>query len=179
MSRGSEFLRRPIVCLAAFAIVVIWGIPNALAQESEGSVESRIVDEFWNAQNPDALDGLVTDDYARHGPSHGQVADAAAVKEWAAMIWAAFPDFHIEVVRSVRQDDWVFMAWRVTGTHQGELMGIMPTNASVTIVGMSSSRMVGDRVAEEWVVWNEADLLRQLGVLPPAGTAVPPPTPTE
>ena len=52
----------------------------------------------------------------------------------------AFPDLHIETVRSFGQGDWVCVEWVVTGTHTGPLMGpggetIPATNKTARVPG--------------------------------------------
>jgi predicted ester cyclase len=59
--------------------------------------------------------------------------------------------------------------WAVRGTHQGELMGIPPTNNQVTIAGMSIERVSGDKIVETWDNYDAMGLMQQLGVIPEPG----------
>jgi hypothetical protein len=52
----------------------------------------------------------------------------------------------------------------VTGTHQGEYMGIQPSGKSVTYNEIFIFRFAGGRIAETWGVVDVFSQLKQLGV---------------
>jgi predicted ester cyclase len=54
-----------------------------------------------------------------------------------------------------------------SGTHRGAVMGIAPTGRHVRVA------VAADKVAEEWHLDDTLGLLRQLGVAPEPGVAVP------
>jgi predicted ester cyclase len=53
----------------------------------------------------------------------------------------------------------------VTGTHQGEYMGIPPTGKSITYNEIFILRLAGGRVAETWRVVDVLSQMKQLGVI--------------
>jgi predicted ester cyclase len=53
----------------------------------------------------------------------------------------------------------------VTGTHQGEYMGIPPTGTSVTYNEIFIFRFVNGRIAETWGVVDVLSQMKQLGVI--------------
>jgi predicted ester cyclase len=53
----------------------------------------------------------------------------------------------------------------VTGTHQGEYMGIPPTGKSVTYNEIFIARFVNGRIAETWGVVDVLSQMRQLGAI--------------
>ena len=77
----------------------------------------------------------------------------------------AFPDlrFNIQTMRADR--DYVTMVWTSRGTHEGPLGELSPTFKKVAIKGVTLFRLEAGKVAEEWTVWDEATMLRQLGVM--------------
>src|SRR5438270_8302028 len=48
----------------------------------------------------------------------------------------AMPDFHMDVVAIAEDGENVFVRWRLTGTHQGTLLGIEPTHKRLEVDGM-------------------------------------------
>lgn len=58
----------------------------------------------------------------------------------------------------------------VTGTHQGEYMGIPPTGKSVTYNEIFIVRFAGGRIAETWGAVDVLSQLRQLGAIPGGST---------
>ena len=80
----------------------------------------------------------------------------------------AFPD-RVDVIEEIiAEDDRVGMLWRLTGTHQGNLFGIPPTEREFDIHEIGLFRLAGGRITEGWFMADELGLLKQLGVqLPP------------
>jgi predicted ester cyclase len=50
-------------------------------------------------------------------------------------------------------------------------MGIAPTGKEVTVSGITVSRLVGGKVAEEWELMDALGMLVQLGAVPQPATA--------
>jgi predicted ester cyclase len=85
--------------------------------------------------------------------------------------FAAIPDFHMEVLAIAEQGDDVFVHWRLTGTHDGPLLGIEPTHKPLAIDGMDHF-VVGDgSVVSNFVVFDQMQYARQIGMMPQDGTA--------
>jgi len=53
-----------------------------------------------------------------------------------------------------------------TGTHQGELMGVRPTDRHADVHGCNVTRFREGKMVQAWVYWDRGHLLEQLGVLP-------------
>ncbi len=60
------------------------------------------------------------------------------------------------------------MATRYTasGTHQGDLMGIVPTSNRVTITGIAVDRLTEGKIEESWDNYDALSMMLQLGVVP-------------
>ena len=63
-------------------------------------------------------------------------------------------------------DDRVAVRFVLTGTHTGSFMGIAPSGRSVSVVTNVLMRVVDGKVADLRGIFDEAGLLRQIGVLP-------------
>jgi SnoaL-like polyketide cyclase len=66
----------------------------------------------------------------------------------------------------IEEGDKVVSRNTVTGTHQGEYMGIPPTGKSVTYNEIFIARFAGGRIAETWGVVDVLSQMRQLGAIP-------------
>jgi steroid delta-isomerase-like uncharacterized protein len=86
-------------------------------------------------------------------------------------LFAAVPDFHMEVLTIAEQGDEVFVHWRLTGTHQGPLLGIAPTGKRLTIDGMDHMTFRDGKLASNVVVFDQMQWARQIGMLPADGSA--------
>jgi predicted ester cyclase len=54
----------------------------------------------------------------------------------------------------------------MSGTHEGEFMGIAPTGKLVMAMGIDIVRVVDDEILDSWGEFDVMGLLRQLGVTP-------------
>ena len=88
-------------------------------------------------------------------------------------LFDAFPDWRLTVVETVAEGDGVAVRWRARGTFAGPgtFMGFEPNGARVELEGIDLVRVRDGRIALLDGYLNGADLARQLGALPPQGSA--------
>jgi steroid delta-isomerase-like uncharacterized protein len=86
-------------------------------------------------------------------------------------VFAAVPDFAMEIVGIAEQGDDVFVHWHLTGTHSGTLMGIAPTGKPLAIDGIDHFVVRDGRVVSNFVVFDQMQYARQLGMMPADGSA--------
>jgi steroid delta-isomerase-like uncharacterized protein len=85
--------------------------------------------------------------------------------------FAAIPDWHMRIAGLVEQDDDVFLHWQLTGTHRGALLGIEPTGRPLVIDGMDHFVVRDGRVISNFVVFDQMQYARQIGMMPPDASA--------
>jgi steroid delta-isomerase-like uncharacterized protein len=88
------------------------------------------------------------------------------LKEVFGRLHQAFPDLRVTIEDLIAEGDKVVARNSVTGTHQGDYMGIPPTGKSVTYNEIFIFRFVAGRVAETWGVVDVFAQMRQLGLAP-------------
>ena len=111
---------------------------------------------------------LQAEDFRAHDPLTGD-ADRLQEKEICRMYRKAFPDLKPAILASYAAGDVCVQHWRMTGTHQGELLGLAPMGARCTVEGITVDRFKGGRIVESWTQWDALGLMRQLGVAQPLG----------
>jgi predicted ester cyclase len=82
-----------------------------------------------------------------------------------ARLHRVFADLHITVEDLIAEGDKVVARNSVTGTHQGEYMGVHPTGKSVTYNEIFIFRFVSGRIAETRGVVDVFSQMRQLGAI--------------
>jgi len=86
-------------------------------------------------------------------------------------LFAALPDLHLEIVALVEHDDDVFAHWHLTGTHTGAAMeGIDPTGRPIALDGIDHFVVRDGRVVSNFVVYDQMQFARQVGMLPADGS---------
>jgi predicted ester cyclase len=87
-------------------------------------------------------------------------------------LFAALPDVHMEVLHVAAEGDDVFVRWHLTGTHSGTTWaGIEPTGASLALDGIDHFVVRDGKVVSNFVVFDQMDVGRAIGLLPPDGSA--------
>ena len=76
----------------------------------------------------------------------------------------AFPDWHERVLDVFGSADMVASRYVSTGTRRGTYRGLEPTGKRVEIQEISIFRIAGDRVAEQWCMFDELARLQQVQV---------------
>jgi steroid delta-isomerase-like uncharacterized protein len=85
--------------------------------------------------------------------------------------FAAVPDIRFEVISIVEQGDDVFAQWRLTGTHTGPVQGIEGTGKSISLDGIDHFVLRDGKVVSSFVVFDQMQYSRQIGILPSEGSA--------
>jgi predicted ester cyclase len=112
------------------------------------------------------IDELVAPDAAIRTPLLIDATGAELLKQVWAMLLRVYPDIHLTVEDVIAEGDKVVARNTVTGTHQGEFMGLAPTGNPVTYNEIFIFRFVDGRVAETWGVVDVYAQMKQLGVIP-------------
>jgi steroid delta-isomerase-like uncharacterized protein len=96
----------------------------------------------------------------------GELKGEALVQFFDAL-FTAFPDLERKAEDQMTDGmQHVVTRWTMTGTHQGEFLGIAPTGKRISITGISIHRISNGRIVQEWHEWDSLGLMQQLGVVP-------------
>jgi steroid delta-isomerase-like uncharacterized protein len=113
-------------------------------------------------------DDAVLHDQAAGGPVEGR----AAVQEYVGGYLTAFPDLTWERIGAQVDGGVGIEQWRASGTHEGDLPGLPATHRRMSVDGCTVLHFGDDGlIRTELNYWDEAAMLRQLGVLPEPATA--------
>ena len=116
------------------------------------------VRQFWTA-----------DTYERFPDEECRGADEIAA--YFEAVFAALPDFRIEVVNVAEQGDDVYVQWRMTGTHSGAAWaGVAPTGKAIEMDGIDHFVIRDGKVVSNFVVYDQMQFARAVGMLPPDGS---------
>lgn len=123
----------------------------------------RYIEEVWNQDDPDAVERFLDVSYQRHiSPSRPPLGRDEQIVRLRSLR-TAFPDIRLTVEDVVASGDLVWFRGTMRGTHLGELLGLAPTGAEVTVGLIDIWRVVDGRVVEHWGGPDMFDLFRQLG----------------
>ena len=112
------------------------------------------------------IDEIVEPEVLIRTPLPVDATGAQALKEVFGKLHQAFPDLHVTVHELIAEGDKVVGRNSVSGTHQGENMGLAPTGKSVTYNEIMIFRFANGRIAETWGVVDVFSQMKQLGRWP-------------
>jgi len=113
--------------------------------------------DFWEPGGTGEIHGLVT------------LTAPHTYRAWFGNLFAAFPDFHFEILDVVGEGEQAAVRWRATGTFNGstQFEGMDPTGATVDITGCDLLTIRGGRIQRNDAYMNGTQMAQQLGALPP------------
>jgi predicted ester cyclase len=111
------------------------------------------------------IDELVSPDAVVRTPLPIGATGAQALKQVWAMLLRVYPDIHLVVEDLIAEGDKVVGRTTVSGTHQGEFMGVAGTGKSVTYNEIFIFRIVDGKVVETWGVVDVYAQMKQIGVV--------------
>jgi steroid delta-isomerase-like uncharacterized protein len=131
------------------------------------SANKSLLGRYLDAYNRDAMDelaALVAIDYVHHSSGHDLTIEQ--FKKGAAWMRAGMPDLRIEIEDMIEEGDRVAVRYVCRGTHLASLLGEAVTTNPVTVTGCTVFRIADGRIAEDWEVLDEAEMMRQIGASP-------------
>ncbi len=135
-------------------------------EENKATVQ-MFYDEVLNRGNLDVIDKTTAENYVDHTAPPGMSPGREGERQWFALLRAAFPDGQTTIDDIIAEGDKVVVRATMTGTHQGDFMGIPATGKQVTISGIDVVRFHEGQSVEHWGQWDMAALMQQLGVASP------------
>jgi steroid delta-isomerase-like uncharacterized protein len=123
-----------------------------------------------NRQDLAALKQFWTEDTVERFPDR-TVRGVDEIAAYFESTFAAVEDWHMEIVGLAEQGDDVFVQWRLTGRHTGPLLGIEPTGKQLSIDGIDHFVLRDGKVASNFVLVDQMQYARQLGMMPEDGSA--------
>jgi hypothetical protein len=128
------------------------------------------IQRLYDLINDGDIDGFgrqLADDFIEREEIPGIPPTKDGVIQYFWMLLEAFPDMQMVVKDIIASGDKAVARVQVSGTHEGEFMGIPPTGRQVSMNLIDITRFGDDGLAREhWGVADQFTMLQQLGVIP-------------
>jgi predicted ester cyclase len=122
-------------------------------------------EEVWNNQNEAAIEEMFAADGVGHGLGPEPIVGPENFKVFHRAFVSAYPDLKVHVEDTVVEGEKIAVRCRVTGSHNGEGIGLTPTNQPVDFTGMVIVRVQDGKIVEAWNEFNFMEMYKQVGAL--------------
>ena len=130
--------------------------------EAQNKAAFRYMLEETDKGNYSAWDEVCSADYVTHW---GEISwNLEEHKQANSPLLVAFPDFKHEINNMIAEGDRVVVRVTLTGTHEGEYMGIPPTGNKIKYTGMLEGRFSEGKLVELWGIGDMLTLMQQIGM---------------
>ena len=131
-------------------------------------VFGRLYHSVWNERRLEFIDKIIAKSHALGDPTvSGGAVGLSAYRRQVERFLKALPDLKFSIDETVSEKDKLVVAWTITGTHRGELLGIPATNKKISVSGITINHIADGKILESTVQWDVLSLMQQLGVAVP------------
>lgn len=128
----------------------------------------RLYHSVWNERRFEFIEKVIAPTHGMGDPTvSGRAVGPAAYRRQVERFMKGLPDLKVTVDDTVSEKDKLVVAWTVTGTHQGEFLGVPPTNKKVSFSGITINQIADGKIIESTVIWDGLGLLEQFGIILP------------
>jgi predicted ester cyclase len=134
---------------------------------TNATIARRVFEDGLNGRDASVFAELVAADYVNHERAD-MLVEASGPEDWSAVLErlsASFPDVSWAVLRTLAQDDHVWVETRMSGTHRGAFFGIAPTGREFAVRQVHMLRLQDGLIREHWAVRDDLGVLVQLGAV--------------
>jgi steroid delta-isomerase-like uncharacterized protein len=125
----------------------------------------RFFTELFNQAKLSVADELVAANYLNHNAAPGETSGREGLKQFVTNLHGAWDDLTFTVEDQVAEGDKVTTRFTITGTHQGEFVGIPATGKPIRVQAINIHRVANGQIQEGWLEWDTLGMMQQLGVL--------------
>ncbi|MEK3923257.1 ester cyclase [Paenibacillus sp. FSL K6-2393] len=123
-------------------------------------------EEVRTGRNPDYASNVMAEQVLAHQViSEEEVTVTRTPSNYADHVREmieAYGEFSLEILELLTQGDKVYVRWRQTGTHIGEVDGYSPTNLPVIEIASAVYRVENEQIAEYWIQIDRLGIEKQL-----------------
>ncbi|MDJ0929410.1 MAG: ester cyclase, partial [Gammaproteobacteria bacterium] len=124
----------------------------------------------WNHRRMDQLDSLYAPDAHCHAPGARELQGVAAIRYLWTSLLACMSDAQVFFLHAVGDAEGsehtrqVALVWRMIGRHDGPGLTHEPSGVRLQVLGISQFLLRAGRIVEEWTLFDELALLKQIFV---------------
>ena len=127
------------------------------------AILNHLYEELWSKRNLSILDEVYSPEVLYHTPSM-ELHNLDELKNLFNDYSLAFHDSNVTVKDQIAKDDMIVTKWAFEGVHKGKFGELPPTGNKIKLEGISIHRLVNGKIVDEWEVYDELGMMKQLGL---------------
>jgi steroid delta-isomerase-like uncharacterized protein len=140
-----------------------------MSTEKNKAVVREYIEQVWNGHRPDLLEQYMAADVVHHDAPG--MTDRVSIQNNIATFLNAFPDFRVSIEATIAEGDLVVLRQTLSGTQQGEFMGLPASGKQFSTIGVYIVRVTGGKITDLWGLADSLGMMQQLGVIPAPAAA--------
>jgi steroid delta-isomerase-like uncharacterized protein len=134
------------------------------------TIVRRLYEEVWNERKLEVVDELISKSHALQDPiASGSQVGPKSYKRRVVELTTAFPDLRFTIEDTIVEGEKLVVCWTISGTHQGEYVGIPATGRKISLEGITIHHIRNGKILDSYARWDVLGLMRQLGAIPSQG----------
>ena len=139
-----------------------------MSVERKKQTAGRWLLEMWGGGKLGLIDEFASADYVYRAPGMEPLRGLNELRELVAFYRTAFPDLSNTIEEQVAEGSKVVTRGTTHGTHEGPLGNVPASGNHIEVPWVMISRFDGEKIAEEWEIYNALELMQQIGAIPRA-----------
>lgn len=119
--------------------------------------------DVWNERDYSRIPDVVSESFTAIG-SDDEYHGYDGLEAWIEETTSAFPDFEVEPLEVVANEETVMAEVKFTMTHEGEYNDIPPTGETVKVQAMGRVSVEDGNIKEHRVYFDRQEVAEELGV---------------
>ena len=137
--------------------------------EKNKAVVRGYIEQVWNGHRPDLIEQYMAEDVVHHDAPG--LIDRASIRNFIASFLNAFPDVRVSIENEIAEGDLVVLRESLSGTQQGEFMGLPASGKQISMIGVYIFRVADGKITDLWGTADSLGMMQQLGVIPAPAAA--------
>jgi predicted ester cyclase len=123
------------------------------------------IEQIINTGNTSRISNYISSDYIEEYNSERYELGIEGAINHVLGVRKTYPDLKLTIEKQICEAEWVATYYVMEGTHEGEWMGIEPTNKTVKIYGVNLDKVTENKIVEHSGAANLLEPLINIGAI--------------
>ena len=137
-----------------------------IMESKNKKISKRFIEEIINTENTENISEFINESYIDHNDKNNKVTGINGAVSHINSVRNTYPDLVVTVEHQIAEGNYVVSRIVGRATHQGEWMGMKPTNKPIVIEAVNIDRIENGKIIEHWGMANSIEALIEVGAFP-------------